>query len=165
MISESCYTAHITHIVLILERIFPVNTPETHATIMDYVKLNSIHAGLYVSGYCPYLYQPEWLKAFLYMTVLQVFTTTSGHKQHAWRISKIYFVSVPYAEKYTPRYETMSAVHTCNWVTLSGPAVHCGSFLRDGAHLPNPLSVVTDLCWPQVMCERIINLSAVDWCV
>lgn len=43
---------------------------------------------------------------------------------------------------------------------------HSGSFLHDRAHLPNPLSVETDLCWPQVMCERIINLSlAADWCV
>ncbi len=30
MISESCYTNHITHIVLILEHIFPVNTQGTH---------------------------------------------------------------------------------------------------------------------------------------
>lgn len=53
MISESGYTNHVTHIVLILEHIFTVNTQETHADIMDYVKLNSIHADSYISGYCP----------------------------------------------------------------------------------------------------------------
>lgn len=55
MISESGYTNHITHMELILEEIFTVNTQETHADIMDYVKLNSIHADSYISVYCPYV--------------------------------------------------------------------------------------------------------------
>lgn len=51
MISESRQN---THIVLILEHIFAVNTllctGDTHTDIMDYGKLNSIFAGLYKSS-------------------------------------------------------------------------------------------------------------------
>ncbi len=61
IISESCYTNHITHIVLILEHRFTVNTPplQTHTGLMDYVDLNSIHTNEYQVIVLSYIIQSD----------------------------------------------------------------------------------------------------------
>lgn len=157
-ISKSCYTNRITHTVLVLARIFTVNTQGAQAWSITWV---GFHSYRFIHTYT------EWLRASIFFEHPPGFYDLLG-KQTACTLNLWGSSTCTCCTVNNTYHHGVTQWAQCTRVTESryqDQQCSVGAFLRDRAHLPNPPSVGTDLCWPQVMWEHIINLSAVDWCV